>query len=158
MTYTIKTIETAYKMTALGVQMEDFNDWAGNAAKIAAKKTEITENGALAELLALGDGQLFQVNSGAGGKPYRGFAVKGEFDVEGARVLDINAQEHAVFSGIFDDEATAADQITGHVFGGGVQELDGYKYVGPYNFTSVVAQADGTFLAEMWLPVAKIAE
>ncbi|MCQ6564102.1 hypothetical protein [Paenibacillus mendelii] len=41
--YSIKTISENYKMTAFGVSLEDYNDWAGNAAKTATKKAEITE-------------------------------------------------------------------------------------------------------------------
>lgn len=158
MTYTIETIAAPFILTSLGVQMDDFNDWAGNAAKVASKKAEITENGALADLLALSDGQLFQVNSAASGKPYRGFAAKGDFAVEGAEKINILAQEHAVFSTVGTDAEKLADVLTGQVFGGGIQELDGYKYVGSYNFTTVKAQTGGNFKAEMWLPVVKISD
>jgi len=66
--YSIKTISENYKMTAFGVPFDDFNDWAGNAAKTAAKKAEIVENGKLAELLALADGQEYQINYVLDGK------------------------------------------------------------------------------------------
>src|SRR4051812_36028133 len=89
--YSIKTISENYKMTAFGVSFDDYNDWGGNAAKTAAKKAEITENGKLAELLALADGQEYQINYNLDRKPWRGFGVMGEFNVEGAVVLNFLA-------------------------------------------------------------------
>ncbi|PNB77050.1 hypothetical protein C1X30_30505, partial [Pseudomonas sp. FW305-BF6] len=94
--YSIKTITENYKMTAFGVSLEDYNDWAGNAAKTAAKKAEITENGKLAELLSKADGQEYQINYVIDHKAWRGFGVMGEFDVEGAVVLDFLAGDYLV--------------------------------------------------------------
>lgn len=153
--YSIKTISENYKMTAYGVTFEDFNDWAGNAAKTAAKKAEITENGKLAELLALADGQLYQINYVLGGKAWRGFGVMGEFDAEGAAVLDFLAGDYIVVPGTGADQDRLADEITGNVFGGLLNEITDYKYVGPGNATFVKAAGNGEFYGEMWLRAKK---
>lgn len=154
--YSIKTISENYKMTAFGVSFEDFNDWAGNAAKTAAKKTEITENGKLAELLALADGQEYQINYVINGKAWRGFGVMGEFDVEGAIVLDFLAGDYLVVPGTSTDKERLADEITGKVFGGMISEIKDYKYVGPGNSAFVKAAENGEFYGEMWLRVKKV--
>ncbi|MWV46224.1 hypothetical protein GRF59_21695 [Paenibacillus sp. HJL G12] len=154
--YSIKTILDNYKMTAFGVSFEDFNDWAGNAAKTAARKAEITENGKLAELLALADGQEYQINYVLDGKAWRGFGVMGEFDVEGAVVLDFLAGDYLVVSGTGADKDHLADGITGKVFGGMLQEITDYKYVGPGNSTFVKAAENGGFYGEMWLRAQKV--
>lgn len=154
--YTIQTISENYKMTAFVVTFEDFNDWAGNAAKTAAKKAEITENGKLAELLALADGQEYQINYVNEGKPWRGFGVMGEFDVEGAVMLDFLAGDYLVVPGTGADKDRLADEITGKVFGGLLQEVTGYTYVGPGNSTFVKADENGGFYGEMWLRVKKV--
>ncbi|REE81032.1 hypothetical protein A8990_12078 [Paenibacillus taihuensis] len=154
--YAIKTISENYKMTAFGVTFEDYNDWAGNAAKTAAKKAEITENGKLAELLALADGQEYQINYNIDRKPWRGFGVMGEFDVEGAVVLDFLAGEYLVVPGTGADKDRLADEITGKVFGGLLQEVTGYNYVGPGNATFVKADENGEFYGEMTLRVKKV--
>ncbi|NBD24945.1 hypothetical protein [Paenibacillus glycinis] len=155
-TYAIKTISDNYKMTAYGVLLEDYNDWAGNAAKTAAKKAEITENGKLAELLALADGQEYQINYVIGGKAWRGFGVMGEFDAEGTVVLDFLAGDYIVVPGTGDDKDRLADEITGSVFGGLLQQITDYKYVGPGNSTFVKAADNGGFYGEMWLRANKI--
>ncbi|OCT17272.1 hypothetical protein A8709_27480 [Paenibacillus pectinilyticus] len=155
-TYSIKTISENYKMTAFGVSFDDYNDWAGNAAKTAAKKAEITENGQLAELLALADGQEYQINYNLDGKPWRGFGVMGEFNVEGAVVLDFLAGDYLVVPGTGADKDRLADEITGKVFGGLIQEITEYKYVGPGNSTFVKANETGEFYGEMWLRVIKV--
>lgn len=155
--YSIKTIPENYKMTAFGVTLEDFNDWAGNAAKTAAKKAEITENGKLAELLALADGQEYQINYNVGGKAWRGFGVMGEFDLEGAVVLDFLAGDYLVVPGTGADKDRLADEITGKVFGGLLQQITDYKYVGPGNATFVKPAENGEYYGEMWLRVKKIA-
>lgn len=154
--YSIKTISESYKMTGFGVAFEDYNDWAGNAAKTAAKKIEITDNGKLAELLALADGQEYQINYVIGGKPWRGFGVMGEFDVDGGVVLQFLAGDYLVVPGTGADKDRLADEITGKVFGGMLQEITDYKYVGPGNFTFVKADANGGFYGEMWLRVNKV--
>ncbi|MBO7743536.1 hypothetical protein I8J29_04975 [Paenibacillus sp. MWE-103] len=153
--YAIKTIAENYKMTAFGVTFEDFNDWAGNAAKTAAKKAEITENGKLAELLALADGQEYQINYVLGGKGWRGFGVMGAFDAEGAVVLDFLAGDYIVVPGTGAAKDRLADEITGKVFGGLLQEITDYKYVGPGNFTFVKAAENGDYDGEMWLRAQK---
>ena len=153
--YAIKTISENYKMTAFGVTLEDYNDWAGNAAKTAAKKAEITENGKLAELLALADGQDYQINYVVDGKAWRGFGVMGEFDAEGTVVLDFLAGDYLVVPGTGADKDRLADEITGSVFGGLLQEITDYKYVGPGNATFVKAADNGGFYGEMWLRVKK---
>lgn len=155
--YSIKTIPENYKMTAFGVTLEDFNDWAGNAAKTAAKKAEITENGKLAELLALADGQEYQINYNVGGNTWRGFGVMGEFDLEGAVVLDFLAGDYLVVPGTGADKDRLADEITGKVFGGLLQQITDYKYVGPGNATFVKPAENGEYYGEMWLRVKKIA-
>jgi hypothetical protein len=155
--YSIKTVPENYKMTAFGVTLEDFNDWAGNAAKTAAKKAEITENGKLAELLALSDGQEYQINYSVNGKAWRGFGVMGEFDLEGAVVLDFLAGDYLVVPGTGADKDRLADEITGKVFGGLLQQITDYKYVGPGNATFVKAAETGEYYGEMWLRVKKIA-
>ncbi|GMK39711.1 hypothetical protein PCCS19_27660 [Paenibacillus sp. CCS19] len=154
--YSIKTISDNYKMTAFGVPFEDFNDWAGNAAKTAARKAEITENGKLAELLALADGQEYQINYVIGGKAWRGFGVMGEFEVEDAVVLDFLAGDYLVVPGTGADKDRLADEITGKVFGGMLQEITDYKYVGPGNATFVEAAENGDFYGEMCLRVKKV--
>jgi hypothetical protein len=154
--YSIKTISENYKMTAFGVSFDDFNDWAGNAAKTAAKKAEITENGKLAELLALADGQEYQINYNFDHKPWRGFGVVGEFNVEGTVVLDFLAGEYIVVPGTGADKERLADEITGKVFGGLIQEITEYKYVGPGNSTFVKANETGEFYGEMWLRANKV--
>lgn len=154
--YSIKTISEDYKMTAYGVSFDDYNDWAGNAAKTSAKKTEITENGKLAELLALADGQEYQINYNLDHKPWRGFGVMGEFNVEGAVVLDFLAGEYIVVPGTGADKDRLADEITGKVFGGLIQEITEYKYVGPGNSTFVKANETGEFYGEMWLRANKV--
>jgi len=154
--YSIKTISENYKMTGFGVSFEDFNDWAGNAAKTAAKKAEITENGKLAELLALADGQEYQINYVINGKAWRGFGVMGEFDVEDAAVLDFLAGDYLVVPGTGADKERLADEITGKVFGSMLQEITDYKYVGPGNSTFVKADDNGTFYGEMWLRAKKV--
>ncbi|TCN01331.1 hypothetical protein EV294_101785 [Paenibacillus sp. BK033] len=154
--YSIKTISENYKMTAFGVSFEDFNDWAGNAAKTAAKKAEITENGKLAELLALADGQEYQINYVLDGKAWRGFGVMGDFKVEDAVVLDFLAGDYLVVPGTGADKDSLADQITGQVFGGLLQEITDYKYVGPGNSTFVKAAENGEFYGEMWLRAKKV--
>ncbi|MFK7697761.1 hypothetical protein [Paenibacillus sp. HJGM_3] len=154
--YAIQTISENYKMTAFGVSLEDYNDWAGNAAKTAAKKAEITENGKLAELLALADGQEYQINYVIDGKGWRGFGVMGEFDVEGAVVLNFLAGDYLVVPGTGADKDRLADEITGKVFGGMLQEITDYKYVGPGNSTFVKAAENGEFYGEMWLRVKKV--
>lgn len=154
--YAIKTISENYKMTGFGVILEDYNDWAGNAAKTAAKKAEITENGKLAELLALADGQEYQINYVINGKAWRGFGVMGEFDVEGAVVLDFLAGDYIVVPGTGADRERLADEITGKVFGGLLQEITDYKYVGPGNSTFVKAAENGEFYGEMWLRAKKV--
>jgi hypothetical protein len=154
--YSIKTISENYKMTAFGVSFDDFNDWAGNAAKTAAKKAEITENGKLAELLALADGQEYQINYNFDHKPWRGFGVMGEFNVEGTVVLDFLAGEYIVVPGTGADKERLADEITGKVFGGLIQEITEYKYVGPGNSTFVKANETGEFYGEMWLRANKV--
>ena len=155
--YSIQTISENYKMTAFGVSLEDYNDWAGNAAKTAAKKAEITENGKLAELLALADGQEYQINYVIGGKAWRGFGVRGAYDVEGTVILDFLAGDYLVVPGTGADKDRLADEITGKVFGGLLQEITDYKYVGPGNSTFVKAAEDGTFYGEMWLRAKKAA-
>ncbi|SFB52265.1 hypothetical protein SAMN05216312_111174 [Cohnella sp. OV330] len=155
--YSIQTISENYKMTAFGVILEDYNDWAGNAAKTAAKKAEITENGKLAELLALADGQEYQINYVIGGKAWRGFGVMGAYDVEDAVVLDFLAGEYLVVPGTGADKDRLPDEITGKVFGGLLQEITDYKYVGPGNSTFVKAAEDGNFYGEMWLRAKKVA-
>ncbi|WP_219836137.1 hypothetical protein [Paenibacillus sp. R14(2021)] len=154
--YAIKTISENYKMTAFGVSLEDYNDWAGNAAKTAAKKAEITENNKLAELLTLADGQEYQINYVVNGKAWRGFGVMGEFDAGGADVLDILAGDYLVVPGTSADKDRLADEITGKVFGGLLQEITDYKYVGPGNSTFVKAAENGEFYGEMWLRVQKV--
>lgn len=154
--YSIQTISENYKMTAFGVTLEDYNDWAGNAAKTAAKKAEITENGKLAELLALADGREYQINYILSGKAWRGFGVMGEFDVEGAVVLDFLAGDYLVVPGTGADKDCLADEITGKVFGGMLQQITDYKYVGPGNSTFVKAAENGEFYGEMWLRVKKV--
>lgn len=154
--YSIKTISENYKMTAFGVSFEDFNDWAGNAAKTAAKKAEITENGQLAALLALADGQEYQINYILDSKAWRGFGVMGEFDVEGAVVLDFLAGDYLVVPGTGADKDRLADEITGNVFGGMLKEITDYSYVGPGNSTFVKAAEDGGFYGEMWLRAKKV--
>jgi hypothetical protein len=154
--YSIQTISENYKMTAFGVTLEDYNDWAGNAAKTAAKKAEITENGKLAELLALADGQEYQINYNLSGKAWRGFGVMGEFDLEGAVVLDFLAGDYLVVPGTGADKARLADEITGKVFGGLLQQITDYKYVGPGNSTFVKAAENGGFYGEMWLRAKKV--
>ncbi|SFT12848.1 hypothetical protein [Paenibacillus sp. BC26] len=156
--YSIRTISENYKMTAFGVTLEDYNDWAGNAAKTAAKKAEITENGKLAELLALADGQEYQINYAIDRKAWRGFGVMGEFDVEGAVVLDFLAGDYLVVPGTGADRDRLADEITGSVFGGMLQEITAYKYVGPGNSTFVKTDENGEFYGEMWLRVKKVEE
>ncbi|MCK9860205.1 MULTISPECIES: hypothetical protein [Paenibacillus] len=154
--YSIKTISENYKMTAFGVSFEDFNDWAGNAAKTAAKKAEITENGKLAELLALADGQEYQINYVLDGKAWRGFGVMGDFKVEDAIVLDFLAGDYLVVPGTGSNKDSLADEITGKVFGGLLQEVTDYKYVGPGNSTFVKAAENGEFYGEMWLRAKKV--
>ncbi|WP_336771498.1 hypothetical protein [Paenibacillus sp. MMO-58] len=154
--YTIQAISENYKMTAFGVTFEDFNDWAGNAAKTAAKKAEITENGKLAELLALADGQEYQINYVLDGKAWRGFGVMGDFKVEGAVVLDFLAGDYLVVPGTGSNKDSLADEITGKVFGGLLQEITDYKYVGPGNSTFVKAAENGEFYGEMWLRAKKV--
>ncbi|OAS16755.1 hypothetical protein [Paenibacillus oryzisoli] len=154
--YAIKTISDNYKMTAFGVSFEDFNDWAGNAARTAAKKAEITENGNLAELLALAEGQEYQINYVIDGKAWRGFGVMGEFDVEGAVVLDFLAGDYIVVPGTGADKDRLADEITGHVFGGALQAITDYKYVGPGNSVFVKAADNGEYYGEMWLRAVKV--
>ncbi|MCM3626772.1 hypothetical protein M3194_05290 [Paenibacillus glycanilyticus] len=154
--YSIKTISENYKMTAFGVSFEDFNDWAGNAAKTAAKKAEITENGKLAELLALADGQEYQINYVIDGKAWRGFGVMGDFNAEDAVVLDFLAGDYLVVPGTGSDKDSLADEITGKVFGGMLQEITDYKYVGPGNSTFVKAAENGEFYGEMCLRVKKV--
>lgn len=154
--YSIKTISENYKMTAFGVSLEDYNDWAGNAAKTAAKKAEITENGKLAELLALADGQEYQINYVIDGKAWRGFGAMGEFDVEGAVVLNFLAGDYLVVPGTGAVKDRLADEITGKVFSGMLQEIIDYKYVGPGNSTFVKAAENGEFYGEMWLRVKKV--
>lgn len=154
--YSIQTISENYKMTAFGVTLEDYNDWAGNAAKTAAKKAEITENGKLAELLALADGREYQINYNLKGKAWRGFGVMGEFDAEGAVVLDFLAGDYLVVPGTGADKDCLADEITGKVFGGMLQQIADYKYVGPGNSTFVKAAENGEFYGEMWLRVKKV--
>jgi hypothetical protein len=154
--YAIKTISENYKMTAFGVSLEDYNDWAGNAAKTATKKAEITENNKLAELLALADGQEYQINYVIAGKAWRGFGVMGEFNVEGADVLDFLAGDYLVVPGTSADKDRLADEITGKVFGGMLQGITDYKYVGPGNSTFVKAAENGEFYGEMWLRVKKV--
>lgn len=154
--YSIKKIPENYKMTAFGVLLEDYNDWAGNAAKTAAKKAELVENGKLAELLSLADGQEYQINYIINGKPWRGFGVMGEFDVEGVVVLDFLAGDYLVVPGTGTDKDRLADEITGKVFGGMLQEITDYKYVGPGNSTFVKAAENGEFYGEAWLRVKKV--
>jgi len=154
--YSISTISENYKMTAFGVTFDDFNDWAGNAAKTAAKKAEITENGKLTELLALANGQEYQINYVIDGKAWRGFGVMGEFDVEDAVVIDFLAGDYLVVPGTGADKDRLADEITGKVFGGMLQEITDYKYVGPGNSTFVKPAENGEFYGEMWLRVKKI--
>lgn len=155
-TYAIKTISDNYKMTAFGVSFEDFNDWAGNAARTAAKKAEITENGNLAELLALAEGQEYQINYVIDGKAWRGFGVMGEFDVEGAVVLNFLAGDYIVVPGTGADKDRLADEITGKVFGGALQAITDYKYVGPGNSVFVKAADNGEYYGEMWLRAVKV--
>ncbi|QJC50446.1 hypothetical protein HGI30_01785 [Paenibacillus albicereus] len=149
--YSIQTISENYKMTAYGVALGDYKDWAGNAAKTAAKKAEITENGKLAELLALSDGQEHQINYVLDGQAWRGFGVMGEFDVEGAVVLDFLAGDYIVVPGTGADKERLADEITGKVFGGLLNQIPEYSYVGPGNSTFVRADGAGGFYGEMWL-------
>ncbi|MZQ83287.1 hypothetical protein GQF01_14320 [Paenibacillus sp. 5J-6] len=155
--YSIKTISENYKMTAFGVSFDDYNDWGGNAAKTAEKKAEITENGKLAELLALADEQEYQINYILDGKPWRGFGVMGEFNVEGTVVLDFLAGDYIVVPGTGADQNRLADEITGKVFGGLMQEITDYKYVGPGNSTFVKANESGECYGEMWLRADKVA-
>ncbi|SDX92937.1 hypothetical protein [Paenibacillus sp. CF384] len=154
--HSIQTISENYKMTAFGVTLEDYNDWAGNAAKTAAKKAEITENGKLAELLALADGQEYQINFAIDRKAWRGFGVMGEFEVEGAIVLEFLAGDYLVVPGTGADKDRLADEITGKVFSGMLEEITDYKYVGPGNSTFVKADENGKFYGEMWLRVKKV--
>ncbi|MGE6229907.1 hypothetical protein [Paenibacillus chitinolyticus] len=154
--YSIQTISENYKMTAFGVSLEDYNDWAGNAAKTAAKKAEITENGKLAKLLALADGQEYQINYVLDGKAWRGFGVRDAYDVEDAVVLDFLAGDYLVVPDTGSDKDRLADEITGKVFGGLLQEITDYKYVGPGNSTFVKAIEAGKFYGEMWLRVKKV--
>ncbi|WP_088043323.1 hypothetical protein [Bacillus sp. EAC] len=154
--YSIKTNSENYKMTAFGVSLEDYNDWAGNAAKTAAKKAEITENGKLAELLAIADGQEYQINYVIDHKAWRGFGVMGEFDVEGAVVLDFLAGDYLVVPGTGTNKDRLADEITGKVFSGMLQEITDYKYVGPGNSTFVKATENGEYYGEMWLRIKKV--
>lgn len=154
--YTIKTVSENYKMTAFGVALGDYSDWAGNAAKTAAIKAEITENGKLAELLALADGQEYQINYVLDRNGWRGFGVMGEFDVEGAVVLDFLAGDYIVVPGTSADKDSLADEITGKVFGGLLEQLTDYKYVGPGNATFVQADGNGGYYGEMSLRAKKV--
>jgi len=155
--FSIRTISENYKMTGFGVTLEDYNDWAGNAARTAAMKAEITENGKLAELLALADGQQYQINYNVNGKAWRGFGVMGEYELEGTVVLDFLAGDYLVVPGTGADEERLADEITGNVFGGLLQQITDYKYVGPGNYTFVkAAEAGGGFYGEMWLRAKKV--
>lgn len=154
--YSIKTISENYKMTGFGVTLEDYNDWAGNAAKTAAKKAEITENGKLAKLLALADGQEYQINYVIDGKAWRGFGVMGAFDAEDAVVLEFLAGDYLVVPGSGADKDRLPDEITGKVFGGLLQEITDYKYVGPGNSTFVKADDNGAYYGEMWLRAKKV--
>lgn len=154
--YSIQSIPENYKMTAFGVSLDDYNDWAGNAQKTTAKKAEITDNGKLAELLALADGQEYQINYNVDRKAWRGFGVMGEFSVEGAVVLDFLAGDYLVVSGTGADKDRLADEITGKVFGGLLQQITDYNYVGPGNSTFVKATDNGEFYGEMWMRVKKV--
>lgn len=80
----------------------------------------------------------------------------GEFDVDGAVVLQFLAGDYLVVPGTGADKDRLADEITGKVFGGMLQEITDYKYVGPGNFTFVKADANGGFYGEMWLRVNKV--
>jgi hypothetical protein len=60
--YRIEHLGADFKMTVYGVAFDDFNDFAGNAQKSAARKAEIEENGSLTALLSQADGQLYTVN------------------------------------------------------------------------------------------------
>jgi len=67
----------------------------------------------------------------------------GEFDAEGAVVLDFLAGDYLVVPGTGADKDSLADEITGKVFGGLLQEITDYKYVGPGNSTFVKAAENG---------------
>ncbi|MCL2677039.1 MAG: hypothetical protein FWF42_00775 [Streptococcaceae bacterium] len=154
--YRIENVKENFQMTSLGVILGDFNDWEGNGKKIAARKAEITSNGALTELTSKADDtQDYVVNYVFDGKPYRGFAVMGNVDMPDTDKLDFLAGDYIVLTMTGNDKDTLADQLTGKAFGGALQEITDYKYVGPGNSTFVKEQADGTFLAEMWLRAEK---
>jgi hypothetical protein len=80
----------------------------------------------------------------------------GEFNVEGTVVLDFLAGEYIVVPGTGADKERLADEITGKVFGGLIQEITEYKYVGPGNSTFVKANETGEFYGEMWLRANKV--
>lgn len=148
MSYRIETIDTNFKMTAFGVTFDDFNDWAGNAAKTAARKAEITENGSLSNLTAAAlDHQEYQINYVINGKAWRGFGVKGEFVTDDTEILQFLSGDYIVVSG-----SSTIDQLTNEFFGGIINEITDYKYVGPGNFAFV--KSDGT--TELWLRAEKI--
>ena len=156
MEYSIKHVAKNYKMTAFGVSFDDFNDWQGNAARTAAKKAEIIANGSLSALTALSDGQIYQINYVLDGKAWRGFGVMGEFNLDGAVVLDFLAGDYLIFSANGTNEMTLADEITSMVFGQGLKEASDYKYIGPGNATFVKAVEKNKFYGEMALRVEKI--
>jgi len=82
--------------------------------------------------------------------------VMGEFDVEAAVVIDFLAGDYLVVPGTGADKDRLADEITGKVFSGMLQEITDYKYVGPGNSTFVKPAENGEFYGEMWLRVKKI--
>ncbi|WP_224753910.1 hypothetical protein [Paenibacillus terricola] len=83
--------------------------------------------------------------------------MMGAYDAEGALVLDFLAGDYIVVPGTSADQDCLADEITGKVFGGLLQEISDYKYVGPGNSTFVKAAEYGTFYGEMWLRAKKVA-
>ncbi|WP_274651349.1 hypothetical protein [Paenibacillus humicola] len=73
----------------------------------------------------------------------------GEFDVEGTVVLNFLAGDYFVVPGTGTDKDRLAEEITGKVFGGLMQEISDYKYVGPGNSTFVRAAGNGELYGEM---------
>jgi hypothetical protein len=73
--------------------------------------------------------------------------VKGDFAGEDREVLDFLSGDYIVVEG----QGETEDQIIGRFFGGMMQQMKDYKYVGPGNFAFVTADGKG----ELWLRAEK---
>ncbi|MDR2833722.1 MAG: hypothetical protein LBV67_08410 [Streptococcaceae bacterium] len=154
--YRVVDVKSDFQITALGVELGEFNDFIGNAKKVAARLAEIEGNGDLAGLMKLRERDInFVVNYVINGKPWRGFGVLGSFNYKDAQILDFLKGNYIVAYLTNNNKEKIVDELTNEVFNNLLPTITDYNYVGPGNSSFILDNGDGTYTAEMWLRAAK---